>query len=40
MLKSNDAAKKLLIEYNNVPMINNQLTQDQAREVLEYLRTI
>ncbi len=40
MLKSNDLAKKLLIEYNNVPMINNQLTQDQAREVLEYLRTI
>lgn len=40
MLQKNEAAKALMIEHNNVPMINNELTQDQAREVLEYLRTI
>ena len=40
MLQKNEAAKTLMKEHNNVPMINNELSQDQAREVLEYLRTI
>ena len=33
-------AKKLLIEFNGAPMANQGLTEDQARSVLEYFRTI
>lgn len=40
MLDKNPAAKKLLQEYNNVPMTNQGLTQDEARKILEYLRIL
>ncbi len=39
MLAKDDDAKALLEEYNNVPMAPLGLTEDEAREVLEYLRT-
>jgi cytochrome c len=40
MIKEDPAAKKLLSEYNNVPMTNQGLTEEQARKVLEYFRTL
>jgi cytochrome c551/c552 len=40
MAKENEAAKSLLIEYNNVPMINQHLSEKEARAILEYLRSI
>jgi mono/diheme cytochrome c family protein len=40
MIKSDPIAKKLLMESNLAPMANQHLTQDQARAVLEYFRTI
>jgi cytochrome c5 len=40
MVKENAAAKKLLMEYNGSPMANQNLTEEQAREVLEYFRTL
>ena len=39
MVQKNAAAKKLLMEYS-APMANQNLTQDQARAVLEYFRTL
>ena len=40
MVKSDPIAKKLLAEYNFAPMANQHLTEDQARKVLEYFRTL
>ena len=40
MVKENAQAKKLLMEYNGSPMANQNLTEVQAREVLEYFRTL
>ena len=40
MVKENAAAKKLLIEYNGSPMANQNLTEEDARAVLEYFRTL
>ncbi|MEL0643776.1 MULTISPECIES: cytochrome c [unclassified Olleya] len=40
MLKNDPIAKDLLKEYNNTPMINQGLTEADARAVLEYFRTL
>lgn len=40
MVKSDPIAKKLLVEANLAPMANQHLTEEQARKVLEYFRTI
>jgi len=40
MLKQDPIAKALLQEYNNVMMLNQNLTQDEARAITEYLRTL
>ena len=40
MIKENAAARKLLMEFNGAPMANQNLTEDQARQVLEYFRTL
>src|SRR3990172_11233125 len=40
MLDKNPIAQKLLKEYNNVPMTPQGLTEDDARKVLEYIRTL
>ncbi|MDH3382394.1 MAG: cytochrome c [Flavobacteriaceae bacterium] len=39
MVQKNDIAKKLLAEYI-APMANQNLTEDEARAVVEYFRTI
>ena len=39
MLDKNPIAQKLLKEYNNVPMTPQGLTEEEARKVLEYIRT-
>lgn len=40
MVKEDMLAKDLLMEFNGSPMANQGLTQDQARAVLEYFRTL
>jgi cytochrome c551/c552 len=40
MLKQDPVAKALLEEYNNVMMLNQNLSQDEARAITEYLRTL
>lgn len=40
MVKEDPLAKDLLIEFNGSPMANQNLTEDQARAVLEYFRTL
>ena len=40
MLKEDPIAKALLKEYNNAIMLNQNLTQEEARAVAEYLRTL
>lgn len=40
MLQKDPIAKQLLIEANGAPMANQNLTEDQARKVLEYIRTL
>jgi cytochrome c len=40
MVKSDPIAKQLLVEANLAPMANQHLTEQQARKVLEYFRTI
>ena len=40
MLKEDPTAKALMAEYNNAIMLNQNLTEDQARAVAEYLRTL
>lgn len=40
MLREDPMAKALLKEYNNAIMPNQNLTTEEAREILEYLRTL
>ena len=40
MIKSDPIAKKLLVEFNNAPMANQNLTENEARAIVEYFRTL
>nr|WP_321233291.1 cytochrome c [uncultured Psychroserpens sp.] len=40
MVKNDALAKELLIEFNGSPMANQNLTEAEARSVLEYFRTL
>jgi mono/diheme cytochrome c family protein len=40
MVREDPIAKQLLVEYNMAPMANQGLTEDQARKILEYFRTL
>ena len=40
MIQKDPIAKKLLMEFNGAPMANQNLTEAQARAVLEYFRTL
>ena len=40
MLKKDPIAIALLKEYNNIMMLNQNLTNDEARSISEYLRTL
>jgi mono/diheme cytochrome c family protein len=40
MVQEDPLAKELLIEFNGSPMANQNLTEEQARKVLEYFRTL
>ncbi len=40
MVKEDPLAKDLLVEFNGSPMANQGLTEEQARTVLEYFRTL
>ena len=40
MVKNDPIAKNLLIEYNGSPMANQSLTEEEARAILEYFRTL
>ncbi len=40
MLKKDPIAKQLLIDANGAPMANQNLTEEEARAVLEYFRTL
>lgn len=40
MVREDPIAKQLLIEFNMAPMANQGLTEDQARKILEYFRTL
>ena len=40
MVKNDPIAKKLFAEFNFVPMANQNLTEDEARAVLEYIRSL
>jgi mono/diheme cytochrome c family protein len=40
MIKKDPLAKALLIEFNGSPMANQNLTEEEARQVLEYFRTL
>lgn len=40
MIQKDPIAKKLLVEANGAPMANQNLTEEEARQVLEYIRTI
>jgi mono/diheme cytochrome c family protein len=40
MVTKDPIAKKLFLEYNASPMANQNLTEEQARQVLEYFRTL
>lgn len=40
MVKNDALAKALLIEFNGSPMANQNLTEEEARAVLEYFRTL
>ncbi|MGI9549827.1 MAG: c-type cytochrome [Aurantibacter sp.] len=40
MVKEDPLAKDLLVEFNGSPMANQSLTEDQARAVLEFFRTL
>jgi len=39
MIQKDPIAKKLLIEYNGAPMANQNITEPEARALLEYFRT-
>ncbi len=40
MVKEDPLAKELLMEFNGSPMANQNLTEQEARSVLEYFRTL
>lgn len=40
MVKEDPVARKLLMEFNGAPMANQNLTEEEARAVLEYFRTL
>lgn len=40
MVKQDQLAKDLLMEFNGSPMANQNLTEEEARAVLEYFRTL
>ena len=40
MISKDPIAKALLMEFNGAPMANQNLTEEQARQVLEYFRTL
>ncbi len=40
MLKKDPIAKELLVKYNNIPMTDQQVTEEDARKILEFFRTI
>lgn len=40
MVKEDALAKELLLEFNGAPMANQGLTEEQARSVLEFFRTL
>ena len=40
MLREDPIAKALLKEYNNAIMLNQNLTEEEARDLAEYLRTL
>jgi len=40
MLQQDPIAKALLKKYNNVMMLNQNLSEDEARAITEYLRTL
>ena len=40
MVKNDPLAKELLMEFNGSPMANQNLTEQEARSVLEYFRTL
>ena len=40
MTLNDPIARELLIEYNGAPMANQSLTEEEARAILEYFRTI
>jgi len=40
MIQNDPIAKQLLIEFNGSPMANQNLTEEEARAVLEYFRTL
>ncbi len=40
MTLKDPVARELLIEYNGAPMANQSLTEEEARAILEYFRTI
>ena len=40
MIKKDPTARHLLKEYNNVPMTEQGVTEEEARKILEYFRTM
>ena len=40
MVQNDPLAKELLMEFNGAPMANQNLSQEEARAVLEYFRTL
>ena len=40
MIAKDPIARQLLIKFNGAPMANQNLTKEEAREVLEYFRTL
>lgn len=40
MVQKDPIAKQLLIDYNGSPMANQSLTEAEARDILEYFRTL
>lgn len=40
MIKEDPLAKDLLMEFNGSPMANQNLTEEEARAILEYFRTL
>ncbi len=40
MLKEDELAKDLFMEFNGAPMANQGLTQEEARAILEFFRTL